>query len=65
MCSCFPDTELEDRLPPNEYSEYFGLAAVLHPPIVREKDNSNTPRYLEQVSLMAPLLTAHVSGEQC
>jgi hypothetical protein len=40
---------LEDRLPPNEYSEYFGPDAVLQPPIVKEKENQNTPRYLEQV----------------
>ena len=40
---------LEDRLPPNEYSEYFWPDAVLQPPIVKEKENQNTPRYLEQV----------------
>lgn len=42
---------MEDRLPPNEYSEYFGPSATLHPPVVGEKENHNTPRYLEQVPL--------------
>lgn len=47
---------MEDRLPPNEYSEYFGPAATLHPPVVREKENHNTPRYLEQVPLLSRII---------
>ncbi len=44
-------------MPPNEYSEYFGPSATLHPPVVSEKENHNTPRFLEQV-LPAPHLPA-------
>lgn len=53
---------LEDRLPPNEYSEYFGPDAVLQPPVVKEKENQNTPRYLEQVLPAAAGLHDHLSA---
>lgn len=58
---------MEDRLPPNEYSEYFGPDAVLQPPIVKEKENQNTPRYLEQVPVSShcdvPYLIVRMSKE--
>lgn len=54
-------TEMDDRMPPNEYSEYFGPAATLHPKGVREKENQNSPRFLEQV---IPLTTKLIADFQ-
>lgn len=56
------DATLEDRLPPNEYSEYFGPDAVLQPPVVKEKENQNTPRYLEQLRAQIAQNLSHLKG---
>lgn len=41
--------DMDDKMPPNEYSEYFGPSASLHPVNVRQKENQNSPRFLEQL----------------
>ena len=41
--------ELEDRLPPNEYLEYYGPDFRLQPPVPKDKPNTNSPEYLEEV----------------
>jgi hypothetical protein len=42
--------ELEDRLPPNEYLEYYGPGFRLQPPVPKDKPNTNSAEYLEEVS---------------
>ena len=41
--------ELEDRLPPNEYLEYYGPDFRLQPVVPKDKPNTNSPEYLEEV----------------
>ena len=41
--------ELEDRLPANEYLEYYGPDFRLQPPVPKDKPNTNSPEYLEEV----------------
>ena len=50
---------MEDRLPPNEYLEYYGPDFRLQPPVRKQKPNTNEPEYLEEVSLV-PESTAAV-----
>ena len=40
---------LEDRLPPNEYLEYYGPDFRLQPSVPQDKPNQNSPEYLEEV----------------
>ena len=40
---------LEDRLPPNEYLEYYGPDFRLQPTVPQDKPNQNSPEYLEEV----------------
>jgi hypothetical protein len=48
---------LEDRLPPNEYLEYYGPDFRLQPSVPADKPNQNSPEYLEEV---APLPLLHL-----
>jgi len=47
---------LEDRLPPNEYLEYYGPDFRLQPSVPQDKPNQNSPEYLEEVLFITFLL---------
>ena len=44
---------LEDRLPPNEYLEYYGPDFRLQPSVLQDKPNQNSAEYLEEVLLVS------------
>ena len=56
---------LEDRLPPNEYLEYYGPDFRLQPSVPQDKPNQNSPEYLEEVLPMNMLLRYCFIVEAC